>query len=299
MTAQILDGKAAAQALCDQLQTRIAKLKENCRPRLAVVLVGDDEASHIYVRNKQKKAASVGIDCQVIELADGIGENALLSIIDELNRDSHTHGIIVQLPLPRHLDELKIISAISPDKDVDGFTPYNTGLMCCNHPQGFISATPLGVLKLLETTQVDLRGKHAVVIGRSNIVGKPMARLLLNRDCTVTITHSHSVNLPAITRQADILVSACGQPKMITSEWIKEGAIVLDVGITRFEGNICGDVDFDDVKNKASFITPVPGGVGPMTIACLLSNTLEAFLRAPECECSAHHLHHSHHCCRH
>lgn len=295
MTAQIIDGKTAARNLCDELRAKISLLPSDNRPTLAVILVGDDEASHIYVRNKQKKALSVGIDCRVIELSSSIGENALLSIIEELNEDNKVNGIIVQLPLPRTIDEFKIISAINPYKDVDGFTPYNTGLNVYNRCEAFISATPLGVLRLLQSTNVNLSGKHAVIIGRSNIVGKPMSRLLLNCDCTVTITHSLSENLPAITRTADILVSACGQPRMIKSSWVKDGVIVMDIGITRVDGKIYGDVDFDEVKEKASFITPVPGGVGPMTIACLLSNTYNAFLRnyvhQPHC--------HHHNCCCH
>lgn len=298
MSAQIIDGKAAAQQLCDELKEKIANLAEDKRPGLAVILAGDNEASHIYVRNKQKKALSVGIDCKVIELAESIGENALLSIIDELNHDEDVNGIIVQLPLPKHLDEFKIISAIASSKDVDGFTPYNTGLNAYNREDAFVSATPLGVLKLLQQTKVNLAGKHAVIIGRSNIVGKPMSRLLLNCDCTVTITHSLTQNLSDITRMADILVSACGQPKMIKADWVKEGAIVMDIGITRVDGKICGDVDFDEVKDKASFITPVPGGVGPMTIACLLENTYKAFLASPQKEC--HCRNHEHECaCEH
>lgn len=290
MTAQIIDGKAIAQQICNKLKNKISALNDSV-PVLAVILVGDNEASRIYVRNKKKKAEETGIDCHIIELAPGIGENALLATIDELNADPHINGIIVQLPLPPHLDEQKIISRISPDKDVDGFTPYNSGLLSYNNPQTFISATPKGVLELLKTTGVDLVGMHAVVIGRSNIVGRPMAKLLLNNDCTVTITHSHTRNLKQITQSADIIVSACGQAKMIKSDWIKEGAIIIDVGINRIDGHLCGDVDFDNVKEKASFITPVPGGVGPMTIAMLLENTYEAFERA---EKNSHQ-----HCCHH
>lgn len=290
MTAQIIDGKAIAQQICNKLKNKISALNDSV-PVLAVILVGDNEASRIYVRNKKKKAEETGIDCHIIELAPGIGENALLATVDELNADPHINGIIVQLPLPPHLNEQKIISRISPDKDVDGFTPYNSGLLSYNSPHTFISATPKGVLELLKTTGVDLVGMHAVVIGRSNIVGRPMAKLLLNNDCTVTITHSHTRNLKQITQSADIVVSACGQAKMIKSDWIKEGAIVIDVGINRIDGHLCGDVDFDNVKEKASFITPVPGGVGPMTIAMLLENTYEAFERA---EKNGHQ-----HCCHH
>lgn len=291
MTAQILNGKALAQNICDNLKNKISSLSEGV-PHLAVILVGDDEASRIYVRNKKKKADEAGIACDIIELSSSIGENALLATIDELNDNPHIHGIIVQLPLPKTLDEQKIIAHISPEKDVDGFTPYNCGLLSYNNPNAFISATPKGVMELLKSTGISLSGKHAVIIGRSHIVGRPMGKLLLNADCTVTITHSHTVNLPTITKTADIIVSACGQPKMIKSDWIKEGAVVLDVGITRVDGHLCGDVDFDDVKEKASFITPVPGGVGPMTIAMLLVNTYEAFLRAgknSDHNCCCHH----------
>ncbi len=288
MTAQIIDGKFLAQKICSELKQKISAFNDNS-PCLAVILVGDDEASRIYVRNKQKKAAEVGINCRVIELSSSIGENALLSTINELNNDPDVHGIIVQLPLPEHLDKQKIIFSISPDKDVDGFTPYNNGLLSYNHHDAFISATPKGVLAMLQSIGIDLRGKHAVVIGRSQIVGRPMGKLLLNHDCTVTITHSHTVNLPSITQTADIIVSACGQPQMIKSSWIKDGAIIIDVGINRLNGHLCGDIDFEDVKSKASYITPVPGGVGPMTVAMLLANTFEAFLRQKD--------HPQHHCC--
>ncbi len=288
MTAQIIDGKSLAQKICSDLKQKISALNGNI-PCLAVILVGDDEASRIYVRNKQKKAAEVGIDCHIIELSDSIGENALLETIDELNNNPEVNGIIVQLPLPQHLDTQKIIARISPDKDVDGFTPYNSGLLSSNHPDAFVSATPKGVLAMLQSINVNLCGKHAVVIGRSQIVGRPMGKLLLNHDCTVTITHSHTVDLPSITKTADIIVSACGQPQMIKSSWIKDGAIIIDVGINRTDGKLCGDIDFDDVKNKASYITPVPGGVGPMTIAMLLTNTFEAFSRQKS--------HPQHHCC--
>ena len=278
MTAQILDGKALAQSVCNDLREKITKL-EGRVPHLAVVLVGDDEASQIYVRNKKKKAEEVGIACQVTELAGSIGENALLDIIDDLNDNPYVDGIIVQLPLPSHLDEQKIINRINPSKDVDGFTPYNIGMLSYNNSQAFVSATPKGAMELLKSTKIDLVGKHAVIVGCSNIVGRPMGKLLLNSNCTVTMTHIHTVDLPSITRKADIIVSACGQPKMIKADWVKEGVVVLDVGTTRIDGRLYGDVDFDSVKEKASFITPVPGGVGPMTIAMLLVNTYEAFLR--------------------
>jgi methylenetetrahydrofolate dehydrogenase (NADP+)/methenyltetrahydrofolate cyclohydrolase len=298
MTAQIIDGKTLAQNICDDLKQKISALNGQV-PSLAVILVGDDEASRIYVRNKKKKAQETGIDCDVIELSASIGENALLQIIDELNANPQVNGIIVQLPLPAHLDSQKIISRIAPHKDVDGFTPYNSGLLSYNSPQAIVSATPKGALELLRSTGVSLSGKHAVIIGRSHIVGRPMGKLLLNADCTVTITHSLTTDLKKITQTADIIVSACGQPKMLKSDWIKSGAIIIDVGITRVDGHICGDVDFDDVKEKASFITPVPGGVGPMTIAMLLVNTYEAFKQAQNNN-SGHHCCHHHDChCKH
>ena len=290
MSATIIDGKQIASNFYNELKEKISRLDSDEIPVLAVVSVGDNPASKIYVKTKQKKAQEIGIGCEVIELSSSIGENALLEIIDELNDNRHINGIIVQLPLPKHLDQLKILSRIHPSKDVDGFTPYNTGLLSYNDKNGFISATPKGILHLLKSTNIDLTGKHAVVIGRSNIVGKPMGMLLLNQDCSVTITHSKSQNIKDIVKTADILVVACGQPKMIKSSWIKKGAIIIDVGINRTEDALCGDVDFEDVKNQASFITPVPGGVGPMTVAMLLDNTYQAFcLQKDNLSCNCHH----------
>lgn len=289
MSAIIIDGKTIAKKVCDDLKSKISILKT--APQLAVILVGDNEASQIYVRNKQKKAAEIGIDCHIIELSSSVGQNALLNTIDELNANPHINGIIVQLPLPEHLDKHCIINHISPKKDVDGFTPYNNGLLSYNHPDCIISATPKGVLHLLQSTGTILKGKHAVIIGRSNIVGRPMAQLLLNHDCTTTITHAQTINLEQITQTADIIISACGQPKMITADWIKDDAIVIDVGINRMDNKICGDIDFESVKEKASFITPVPGGVGPMTIAMLLKNTYEAYLKQQSNPSASHHCH--------
>ena len=289
MTAQIINGKQIAAELRQKLKEQINSSATEDMPVLAVILVGDNEASRIYVRNKEKAAAEVGIGCEVMEFSSSIGENALLEVIDELNANHHINGIIVQLPLPKHIDSLKVLSHISPNKDVDGFNPYNSGLLSYNSPNAFISATPKGILHLLQTTGVNLSGKHAVVIGRSNIVGKPTAMLLLNHNCTTTIVHSHSKNIADIVKTADIVISACGQSKIVKSDWIKDGAIIIDVGINRDEnGKLCGDVDFDNVKDKASFITPVPGGVGPMTIAMLLANTFEAFCQrssSQECKC--------------
>lgn len=288
MTAQIINGKEIAARFRSELAAKITNNPSENMPVLAVVLVGDDDASKVYVRNKQKAAAEVGIGCEIMEFSATIGEQALLEVIDDLNANPHINGIIVQLPLPKHIDSLNILSRIKPSKDVDGFSPANTGLLSYNHPNAFISATPKGILHLLQSSKINLTGKHAVIIGRSTIVGKPLAMLLLNHDCTVTITHSKTINLPDIVKTADIVIAACGQAKLVKAEWIKDGAVVIDVGINRVDGKLCGDVDFDNVKEKASFITPVPGGVGPMTVAMLLANTFEAFCRQPadeECSC--------------
>lgn len=296
MTAQIIDGKKIASEIRADLAKKVEQLPGEVMPVLAVVLVGDNEASRIYVRNKKKAAAEVGIGCEVLEMNEGIGENALLATIEELNENPHVNGIIVQLPLPEHINPLKILSAIRPEKDVDGFNPYNAGLLACKEPEAVVSATPKGILKLLQTTGIDLCGKHAVIIGRSNIVGRPAAMVLLNHDCTVTVTHSKTVDLPSIVRQADIVVAACGCPNLVKKDWLKEGAVVIDVGINRVEGKLCGDVDFEDAKEKASFITPVPGGVGPMTVAMLLENTYEAALKQQNSHghhCHCGHCHHS------
>jgi methylenetetrahydrofolate dehydrogenase (NADP+)/methenyltetrahydrofolate cyclohydrolase len=299
MTAQIINGKDAAEKIRQELKQKITDLTSDMPPVLAVIQVGDNEASKIYVRNKRQAAAEIGMGCEVVEFSDTIGENALLESINELNDNPHINGIIVQLPLPQHINPLHILSRIAPEKDVDGFSPYNIGLLSYNNPQAFISATAKGVLHLLQNLHIDLAGKHAVIIGRSNIVGKPMAALLLSQDCTVTVAHSHTVDLPSLTKQADILVVACGCPKLVKADWVKEGAVVIDVGINRVDGKLCGDVDFDTVKEKASFITPVPKGVGPMTVAMLLENTYQAFIRQSKEESSAsctcgHHHHHCH-----
>ena len=275
MTAQIIDGKKIAAEIRKNLAEKVAANEDS--PVLAVVLVGENEASKIYVRNKKKAAAEVGITCEVFEFAETIGENALLASIEELNENPHVNGIIVQLPLPKQINPLKVLSCINPQKDVDGFSPYNIGLLASKEDGALVAATPKGILSLLKSTGVDLCGKHAVIIGRSNIVGRPVSLLLLNNDCTVTITHSKTVGLAEIVRQADVLVAACGCPKMVKKDWIKPGAIIIDVGINRLEdGKLCGDVDFEEVSEVASYITPVPGGVGPMTVAMLLENTLEA-----------------------
>ena len=274
MTAKIIDGKILAQksraALAKKIET------ENLDAFLAVILVGDDEASKIYDKHKKKAALEVGMACEIMELSKTIGENALLDVISELNDDDDVSGILVQLPLPTHINVQKILAKINPKKDVDGFGPYNSGLLTSNNKDAIIAATPKGILEMLRSTGVELAGKHAVIIGRSNIVGRPMASLLLNNDCTVTVAHSKTTNLPEISKQADILIVACGQAKLVKKDWIKKGAIIIDVGMNRLDGKLCGDVDFEQAKEIAGFISPVPGGVGPMTVAMLLENTYNA-----------------------
>ena len=276
MSAQLINGKEIALALREELAAELAFKKY--RPHLAVVLVGNDEASLIYDRNKQKAALAAGMDCDLHHLPEEMTEDDLLDLIGRLNGDDNIHGVMVQLPLPKHINGRRIIEAICPEKDVDGFTPQNAGRLLLKDERAIVSATPAGILHLLKTVHQNLSGLHAVIIGRSNIVGKPLASLLLNQDCTVTVIHSKTVNPKEITRQADILIAACGCPKMVKKDWVKEGATIIDVGINRIDGKLCGDVDFDDVCDKAAFITPVPGGVGPMTIAMLLRNTYQAYL---------------------
>ena len=276
MTAQIIDGKKIAAQIRDNLKQKIATLSSV--PQLAIVLVGNDEPSLIYVRNKQKAAAQIGLLSQLYHLDENISEEELLEIIAQLNNDSEINGIIVQLPLPKHLNTNRVINAISPLKDVDGFHPYNTGMLQNNEKPYFVAATPLGVMQLIKSVLPDLSGNNVVLIGASLIVGRPLATLLLNQECTVTITHAQTRNIKELTSKADILVAACGVAKLVKADWIKENAVLIDVGINRNNGKICGDIDFEDVKEKALAITPVPGGVGPMTIAMLLSNTVDAFL---------------------
>ncbi len=275
--AKIIDGRALAVELRSEVAQKVAA--HDLKPNLAVVLVGNDEASLIYDRNKQKAAQEVGMDCHIYHLEENITEVELLELIDQLNEDVRVNGILVQLPLPKHINTLNILTRISPEKDVDGFNPYNAGLLLNNSPYAVVPATPKGILYMLERVFSDLSGKKAVVIGRSNIVGKPLAALLLNHNCTVTVVHSKTLDTESIVAQADIVIAACGKPKIVTENWIKPGACVIDVGINRINGKICGDVDFDNVQLKAGYITPVPGGVGPMTIAMLLLNTYEAFAR--------------------
>ena len=277
MTAQIIDGKALAAQIRTEVTQRVAAIKaQGVTPGLAVILVGDNPASQVYVRNKVKACSDCGMH-SVLEKYDAtMSEAALLERVHALNADPAIHGILVQLPLPAHIDAQKVIETISPAKDVDGFHIASAGALMTGMP-GFWPCTPYGCMKMLESIGYKLRGKHAVVIGRSNIVGKPMALMLLAQDATVTICHSRTPDLAAITRQADVIVAAVGKRNVLTADMVKPGTVVLDVGMNRNdEGQLCGDVDFDGVKNVASHITPVPGGVGPMTITMLLVNTLQA-----------------------
>lgn len=276
MTAQIIDGKSIALSVRQGLEPRVEALKaKGVTPGLTVVVVGDDPASAIYVRNKERASNKLGMNGTVLRLSGETTQEELLTVVRKLNADDSIHGILVQLPLPKHIDEHAILREIDPDKDVDGFHAMNAGRLL-NGEKGFVACTPKGVMRLLETTGVDLNGKNAVVVGRSNIVGKPMALLLLQKNCTVTIAHSRTRNLADVTRAADILVVAVGRAGMITGDMIKPGAVVMDVGINRVDGKVVGDVDFESAKEVASYITPVPGGVGAMTIAMLMENTVEA-----------------------
>ncbi|MFL0582588.1 bifunctional methylenetetrahydrofolate dehydrogenase/methenyltetrahydrofolate cyclohydrolase FolD [Solibacillus silvestris] len=277
MSSVIINGKEIGQEIRTGVATRVQALKEQgITPGLAVILVGDNPASKTYVANKQKSCEQIGMYSELVKLPEEISEQALLEQIRELNERASIHGILVQLPLPKHINEDKVIQTISPEKDVDGFSPISVGKMMLGQDT-YLPCTPYGVMKILEHTGIDVAGKHAVIVGRSHIVGKPMGQLLLQKDATVTYTHSKTPDLPYFTKQADILIAAVGRANFITSEHIKEGAVVIDVGINRNEDNrLCGDVDFDDVLGIASHITPVPGGVGPMTITMLLENTVQA-----------------------
>lgn len=275
--AQIIDGKAISTAIKDEVKESVAKLsKQGITVTLAVIQVGADPASSVYVRNKKKACEYTGIRSLSYELPEETKEEELLSLIDELNERDDVNGILVQLPLPSHMDEDKVIQRITPLKDVDGFHPQSVGTLCIGQP-GFLSCTPAGIIQLLKRSGVTISGKECVVIGRSNIVGKPMALLLLRENGTVTVCHSRTENLKDVTKRADILVAAVGRPKMITADYVKPGAVVIDVGIHRMEnGKLCGDVDFEEVSEIAGAITPVPGGVGPMTIAMLMHNCVES-----------------------
>ena len=282
MPAQVIDGKQTAADIREDIKRQTAKLIEErgIQPGLAVVLVGEDPASQVYVRNKEKACISVGMYSEVHRLPEATTQDELLALIAELAANRRIHGILVQLPLPKHIDEKAVIAAIPPEKDVDGFHPVSVGNMVIGD-ECFLPCTPAGIIELIKRTGIDLVGKHAVVVGRSNIVGKPVAMLLLQEHATVTICHSRTPDLSAITRQADVLVAAVGRAKMIKREHVKPGAVVIDVGVNRLpDGRLAGDVDYDDVLETASYITPVPGGVGPMTITMLLLNTLRSAERS-------------------
>ncbi len=275
-----IDGKKISQELKDELKETVAKLKEEGKNGcLAVIQVGDDPASSVYVGNKKKACAYIGIDSRSYELPEETTEAELLELIESLNQDPAVNGILCQLPLPAHISEKKVIQSISPQKDVDGFHPQNVGALVIGQ-EGFVSCTPAGIIELLHRSGVSIEGKHCVVVGRSNIVGKPMALLMLRENATVTVCHSKTRNLKEICKEADILIVAIGKPQYITADYIKEGAVVIDVGVHRNENNkLCGDVKYDEAEPLASAITPVPGGVGPMTIAMLMKNCVEAMKR--------------------
>lgn len=278
--AQLIDGKKISQEIKDELKETVASLQsKGIEGALAVIQVGNDPASSVYVRNKKKACEYIGIRSESYELPEETTEDELLALIETLNEDPKVNGILCQLPVPEHMDEQKIIRTIAPSKDVDGFHTQNVGALVVGQ-QGFVSCTPAGVIQLLKRSGIEISGKHCVVVGRSNIVGKPMALLMLQENATVTICHSRTADLKSVCKQADILIVAIGKPKMITAEYVKEGATVIDVGIHRQEdGKLCGDVDFDQVEPVAGAITPVPGGVGPMTIAMLMNNCVEAMTR--------------------
>ncbi|WP_017380065.1 bifunctional methylenetetrahydrofolate dehydrogenase/methenyltetrahydrofolate cyclohydrolase FolD [Paenisporosarcina sp. TG-14] len=277
MSSILISGKEIGQAIRSELSVRIDRLKNSgITPGLAVILVGENSASKTYVANKQKTCEALGMHSRLLSFESELTERELIQAIHSLNNDPEIHGILVQLPLPNHITETEVLAAISPAKDVDGFHPINIGKMMLGQDT-FLPCTPFGVMKLLEHSHIEISGKHAVVIGRSHIVGKPMGQLLLQKDATVTYAHSKTANLKEITLQADILVVAVGRTKMITSDYVKTGAVVIDVGMNRDENNrLCGDVDFDSVKEKAAYLTPVPGGVGPMTITMLMVNTVKS-----------------------
>ena len=277
MTARILDGKSLAASIRARVKEEVARLSQRgIRPAIAVILAGDDAASRVYVRNKARACEETGVRSTVIEYPATVAEETLLDKVAALNGDPEIHGILVQLPLPPHIQTARILEAVSSAKDVDGFHPFNMGALLAGSPR-FVPCTPAGVMRLLEHGEIPLAGRRAVIVGRSNIVGKPLALLLLQKDATVTMCHSRTANLEMEAKQADILIVATGRPKLVGASMVKPGACVVDVGVNRLaDGSLCGDVDFHAVKEVAGFITPVPGGVGPMTIAMLLENCLKA-----------------------
>mgnify|MGYP001191148539 FL=1 len=275
----IIDGKKLSEKILSEVKQEVIEIKKSGKtPVLSVILIGEYPPSQIYVKNKEKMAKQVGINSEVIHYEQNVKQSEVIEKIRELNNDPKVSGILVQLPLPRHFDKEKIINSILPSKDVDGFHPVNVGGLASGY-DSIVPCTPLGCLLILRSLKEDLNGKHAVIIGRSNLNGKPMTQLLLKENCTVTITHSKTKDLKAECKRADIIIAAVGKPKLVKSDWVKKGAIVIDVGINKTDSGIVGDVDFEEVSKIAKAITPVPGGVGPMTIACLLQNTLECFKR--------------------
>jgi len=276
----IMDGKKLSRTIREKIakETEILKIKYGKTPKLAVIVIGNDPAGESYVAGKEKACRNVGIESVVYHKEETVSQEEMLELIGELNSDDEINGILLQMPVPRHLNKDELIDKISPKKDVDGFTPENVANLTNSRP-AMVPCTPLGIMELLEAYEINPEGKRCVVIGRSQIVGKPVASLLLAKNGTVTICHSKTKDLPAVAREADILVAATGKPKMVDDTFIKEGAAVIDVGISRVDGQLTGDVDFDKVEKKAGYITPVPGGVGPMTVACLLENTLLCFKR--------------------
>lgn len=274
--AKIIDGKALSRQVREQLKQRVAVLRQKgITPGLAVILVGDDPASQIYVANKERACAEVGIYGEVLRMPADTTQEQLLQAVEQYNEQENIHGLLVQFPLPAHLSKEQVLAAISPQKDVDGLTAYNAGALFSGE-KGLVSCTPKGIIQLIKSTGIQIAGKHAVVVGRSNLVGKPVAMLLLAENATVTICHSHTADLSAVCREADILVAAIGKSEFITGDYVKPGAIVIDVGMCRVEGRLTGDVHFASASEVAGYITPVPGGVGPMTITMLLENTLDA-----------------------
>ena len=275
--AELIDGKELAKKIRAELKEEVIELKEKgINPKLAVIMVGDDPGSQVYVRNKSKACEKAGIEFEEFLYDESLTEEELLDKIKELNEDDSVHGILLQSPVPKHININKAFRTISPEKDVDGFNPVNVGNLSIGE-DAFISCTPYGIVKMLEAYKIETEGKNAVIIGRSNIVGKPMIQCMLNKNATVTVCHSRTKEIDKIVHNADIVIAALGKPKFVTADMVKEGAVVIDVGINRLDdGTICGDVDFENVKDKASYITPVPGGVGPMTIAMLIYNVVKA-----------------------
>jgi len=278
METLIIDGKKISQDIKDELKAEVEDLKKKgIEPGLTVILVGNNPASKVYVSNKKKACEYIGIRSFSYELPEETSEEELLKLIKDLNQTKEVHGILVQLPLPKHIDENKILLSIDPSKDVDCFHPYNVGMISIGELNGFLPCTPAGIIELIKRSQIEIEGKKCVVVGRSNIVGKPVANLLLRNNGTVTICHSRTKNLKEICKEADILVAAIGKANFITADMVKDGAVLIDVGINRLEnGKLCGDIDFENCKDKAMAITPVPGGVGPMTIAMLMKNCVKA-----------------------